>query len=186
MVVAPRRDVRLPLRVGWLMKRGEINTAFRARFFVLWPKALIYYKEEPPSYNTGEYDPQGVIPLKAAYIHWLGEDGDKGPGATKEPLTSSNSTAAASPPEILPRPPAADATPPAGDTFVVDVSAVQRSYIIKPAQSATTEEANMEAAGWMRAIALVLEKKYEEAAVVQTRSRVDSRMIAPSYDMLMT
>ena len=44
----------------------------------------------------------------------------------------------------------------------------------------------MEAAGWMRAIALVLEKKYEEAAVVQTRSRVDSRMIAPSYDMLMT
>jgi hypothetical protein len=41
---APLSNPWQPLRVGWLMKRGHVNKAFRERFFVLWPRALIYYK----------------------------------------------------------------------------------------------------------------------------------------------
>ena len=71
-----RPDSQLPIRVGWLLKRGKLNTAFKARYFVLWPKALIYYKEEPPIYDAKESAIQGVIPLKRALVRWeVGAEG---------------------------------------------------------------------------------------------------------------
>jgi len=37
----PTYDGSRPIRVGWLSKRGLHNKAFRTRYFVLWPRALV-------------------------------------------------------------------------------------------------------------------------------------------------
>ena len=43
-VAPPPLQAITPLRVGWLEKRGGLNTNFKRRFFVLWPKLLLYYE----------------------------------------------------------------------------------------------------------------------------------------------
>ena len=152
-----QRGPQLPLKAGWLLKRGEVNTALKARFFVLWPTALIYYKEEPPSYNVAEFDPQGVIPLKGAEVHWPTEEATSPQGGTPAP-------------------------PSMARTFMIDVPTTKRSYVLKMEKDAATVEDTSvdEAAEWFHVIELTIAKKYAEAASAsaQTRSQVDSRMTA--------
>lgn len=65
---APKATMATPLRVGWLYKRGEINKSLKERYFVLWPRALVYYRTEPPNYNILEHAPTGAIALRGAEV----------------------------------------------------------------------------------------------------------------------
>ena len=48
-------------RTGWLHKRGETNTAFKHRFFVLKGRTLSYYDEEKAGAAKGEVADYGDL-----------------------------------------------------------------------------------------------------------------------------
>lgn len=56
---------------GWLFKKGQRNTAWKERYFVLRNKRLEYYTNEPSHANARL---RGAIPLESALLYTLDDD----------------------------------------------------------------------------------------------------------------
>jgi len=59
------------IRSGFLLKKGQYNTAWKCRWCVLVPNKLLYYKDKE---QTGRQSPLGMIPLQLSIVRTCTED----------------------------------------------------------------------------------------------------------------
>jgi len=61
----------VPLRAGFLLKKGQYHTAWKCRWCVLLGDKLLYYKDKE---QTGRQYPLGTVPLQQSVVRTCTED----------------------------------------------------------------------------------------------------------------
>ena len=188
-----RKALHGALRCGWMSMRKGLSKQLTKRYFVLYPRVLVYYDEEPPTYDIMQCEPNGIVPLKGATVR----DTRKPPPDVPPPSTNAAEDAAAAAAAgeesfttvdvpLIDAPPSSDE-----QTFAIDSPTAERSILLRcDTKRRENGEALADVAGWeaeavaaakawMQAIDLAIMRQYGAALRVgEVRTRLDARMVS--------